>query len=158
MTGMPSSGKTLIGRILAKELGRPFVDIDRVIAMATNKSILEIFEEHGEEYFRKLEAEALKKAANTLTGHVIATGGGAILRDDNVRALKRSGRLYFLNRPLEDLVPTLDRPLSSSPEDLKKRFAERYSRYLSTADCEIVSDNVIAHTVESVKKDFFEKR
>ena len=86
-----------------------------------------------------LESEAVKEAA-AMTGLVIATGGGAILREENVRALRQNGRLYFIDRPLESLVPTADRPLSSDRAAIEKRYRERYGIYCSTADCRINAD------------------
>ena len=68
---------------------------------------------------------------------MIATGGGAILREENVRHLRQNGRIYFLDRPLEDIRPTDDRPLARDAEALEKRYAERYPRYTVTADCRI---------------------
>ena len=72
------------------------------------------------------------------SGVIIATGGGAILRDDNVRRLKRNGRLVFLDRPLSSLIATPDRPLSSDPDALRRRFEERYDRYCEVADVHFV--------------------
>ena len=154
LTGMPGSGKSTVGKALARALGKPFYDTDEIIVKMAGKPITEIFSELGETGFRKLESEAVIKTANEKSGAIIATGGGAILRDDNVRALKRNGRLYFLNRSLSALLPTADRPLASSAEAIKKRFEERYDRYIATADREIVTDEVIEHTVNKIIEDF----
>ena len=77
------------------------------------------------------------------------------MRDENVRALRRTGRLYFLNRSLEALIPTHDRPLASTVDAIRKRFEERYDRYLATADREVVIDEEIEHTVQTIREDFF---
>ena len=155
LTGMPSSGKTTVGKALAELLGRPFIDTDAVIVERAGKPITDIFSELGEAGFRDLETQAVKDVANTHTGAIIATGGGAILRDENVRALKRTGRLYFLNRPLEQLIPTADRPIASTVEAIKRRFEERYDRYLSTCDVEIKNNETVEHTVNTIREDFF---
>jgi len=155
LTGMPSSGKTTVGKALAEMLGRPFIDTDAVIVERAGKPITEIFAELGEAGFRNLETQAVKDVANTHTGAVIATGGGAILQDVNVRALKRTGRLYFLNRPLEQLIPTADRPIASTVEAIKRRFEERYDRYLSTCDKEIKNNEAVDYTVNTIREDFF---
>ncbi|MBQ8387520.1 MAG: AAA family ATPase [Clostridia bacterium] len=155
LTGMPGSGKSTVGRRLAKRLGRPFIDTDELIVKSAGKPITEIFAELGEVGFRDLETRAVREAANGHTGAVIATGGGAILRDCNVRALKRSGRVYFLNRSVEALLPTGNRPLASTAEAIRRRFEERYDRYLATADREVVIDEVIEHTISNIKEDFF---
>ncbi len=150
LTGMPGSGKSSVGREISASLGRRFVDSDDVIVEIAGKTIPEIFSESGESEFRRIETEAIRKITSEYTGAVIATGGGAILKDENVRMLRRCGRLFFINRPIEQIIPTKDRPLSSDYEALKRRFDERYGRYLSTCDYEIKSDNVRSHTVEKI--------
>jgi shikimate kinase len=99
----------------------------------TKKTPAELIREGGEAAFRELEAEAVRRAA-TESGVVIATGGGAILRDDNVRRLRRNGRLIFLDRPPEQLPTTDDRPLSRDRQALMQRYAERIDRYRAVAD------------------------
>jgi len=154
LTGMPGSGKTSVGKALAAQLNRPFLDTDAVIVAQAGKSIPEIFAEEGEAGFREREARAVAQVANESTGCVIATGGGSILREDNVRALRRTGRIYFLNRAPEFLIPTADRPLASSVEAVRKRFEERYGRYCSTCDREIDGNGTVARVAETVRKDF----
>lgn len=155
LTGMPGSGKTTVGKRLAKLLDRPFYDTDEEIIKKTGKRISDIFAESGNDGFRQIEAAVIRELATRANGAVIATGGGAILKDENVRALKRNGRIYFLNRPLENIVPTADRPLALDRAALKARFEERYERYLSTADAEIKTNEMIEHTIEAIKEDFF---
>ena len=155
LIGMPSCGKSTVGRLIAKKLGRNFIDTDALIVEKEKRPITEIFSEMGEAGFRDLERDAVLFAANSHTGAVIATGGGAILRDENVRALKRSGKLYFINRELSHLVPTKGRPLASSREAIEKRYRERYPRYIDVADCEIVTDENTEHTVSKICEDFY---
>lgn len=155
LTGMPGSGKSTVGKALAEALGRPFVDTDAVIVERAGKPITAIFSELGEAGFRDLETQAVKDMANTHTGAIIATGGGAILRDENIRALRRTGRIYFINRSLENLIPTADRPIASTVEAIQRRFEERYDRYLATCDVEVKTDEVVEHTVSTVREDFF---
>ncbi len=138
LIGMPGSGKSTIGRCLSEMTGRSFTDTDDMIS-EKHGVISEIFAQHGEEYFRDRESEAVKEAAKQ-SGMIIATGGGAILRKENVDALKHNGIVFFLNRPLEDIMPTSDRPLSSDFEALKKRFDERYDKYKAAGDYEIFID------------------
>ena len=88
-------------------------------------------------------------------GAVIATGGGAILRDGNVRALARAGRIYFLDRPLALLIPTDDRPLSSNAEDIRRRYHERYARYLATADLTVPNATTAEEAANAIRKDFW---
>lgn len=146
--GMPGSGKTTIGKVLAEKLGKTFVDTDDLIVEKYG-NISELFAQKGEEYFRDIESEQLKIAAK-MNGAVIATGGGAVLRKENIDALKQNGVVFFLNRPIEDIIPTKDRPLSSNFEDLKKRFEERYDIYCASADEEIKVDGIIENYVEKI--------
>ncbi len=154
LTGMPGSGKTTVGTRLAKALNRPFFDTDAEIVKQTGMEIPQIFEQYGEAYFRDVESEVVRRIANQSTGSVIATGGGAILRDENVRALRRTGRIYFLDRALEHLLPTQDRPLASTVNDIRRRYEERYERYCATCQRRIVTDEQVEHTVSEIGKDF----
>ena len=136
LTGMPGSGKSTVGKILARQMGREFVDTDTEIIRAAKKPIADIFAQKGEAYFRDLESQVIAQLSQR-TGLVIATGGGAILREENVRHLRQNGRLYFLDRPVEAICPTKDRPLSRDRDALQKRYEERYTRYNVTADTRI---------------------
>ena len=155
LSGMPGSGKSTVGKYLAKQLNRPFIDTDEEIVRQTGKAITDIFAECGNEGFREIEAGVIARVASEHQGAVIATGGGAILRDDNVRALKRNGRIYFLNRPLENIVPTADRPLALDRAALEARFRERYARYLATCDREIKTVESVSDTANQISEDFF---
>ena len=155
LSGMPGSGKSTVGKHLAKELNRAFIDTDEEIVKQTGKEITDIFAEIGNEGFRQIEAEVIARVSSENQGAVIATGGGAILRDDNVRALKRNGKIYFLNRPIENIVPTADRPLALDRNALEARFRERYAKYLSTCDKEIKTVESPAKTAKMISEDFF---
>jgi shikimate dehydrogenase len=148
LIGMPGSGKSTIGKALSEKLGRFFIDTDDIIT-EKHGIISEIFADKGEEYFRDVETQAVKETAKK-SGIVIATGGGAILRKENVTALKQNGVIFFLNRPPEDIIPTSDRPLSSDVESLKKRFEERYPIYKSTGDFEIAIDGNVENAVNKI--------
>ncbi len=148
LIGMPGSGKSTIGKALSEKLDKDFIDTDDVITEKYGV-ISEIFAEKGESYFRDIESEAVKEASKR-SGMIIATGGGAILRKENVDALKQNGVVFFLNRPLEDIIPTDDRPLSSNIADLKKRFDERYNKYESAGDFEIHVDGITENAVNKI--------
>ena len=154
LTGMPSSGKTTVGNILAKDMGRPLYDIDALIVKRAGCEISEIFANHGEEYFRDLESAVIAEEVSPLTGAVIATGGGAILRSENVKNLKKNGKVIFLDRDLELLTPTSDRPTASDLEAMKKRFKQRYDIYVSTADVRVNGSLSAEEVVEKVKEEF----
>ena len=87
-------------------------------------------------------------------GLIVATGGGAILREANLDALRRNGWLCFLDRPLEDLLPTSDRPLASTVEAIRKRYEERYERYCAAADCRIDAAGDPESVAAAVRKEF----
>ena len=154
LAGMPGCGKSTIGRLLAERLGRPFFDLDDEITKAEGKPITEIFAEGGESFFRDIESRVLRESLAHRSGAVIATGGGAILRDENVRLLKQNGRIYFLDRPIEQLMPTPDRPLASSPEAIIKRYKERFPRYCHVSDVHLKTDGIAEHAAEDIGKDF----
>lgn len=148
LIGMPGSGKSTIGKALAEKTGKEFIDTDEMIVDSYGE-ISEIFSQKGEEYFRNLESEAVYEASR-LNGKIIATGGGAILRQNNIDALRQNGIIVFLNRPLEDIIPTEDRPLSRDVEALKRRFDERYDKYVAAADIEINVDGVVENSVNRI--------
>ncbi len=155
LIGMPSSGKSTVGRMLAESLGRRFIDCDAEIVARAGCEIPEIFRRGGETAFRALEARVIADIARETTGAVIATGGGAVLRRENVRALRRSGRLFFLDRPLPLLMPTADRPLSSTVADIRRRYIERYPIYLAAADVTVSNETSPEEAVLLIRKEFF---
>ena len=133
LVGMPSSGKSTVGKIVANLTGKKFIDTDEEIVKAEGKKISDIFKDEGEAYFRALEAKIVCDVSK-FNGFVIATGGGAVLKKENVEALKQNGVVYFIDRDLELLIPTGDRPLASDREAIEKRYKERYEIYKSVAD------------------------
>lgn len=149
LTGMPGSGKSTIGLLLAQELSRPFVDTDSLIVEKAGMEISDIFSKYGEEHFRALERKVIAEASKR-TGLVIATGGGAVLKSENIKNLSQNGKIFFLDRPLEQIVPTSDRPLSSDECALKKRFEERYEIYKATCDERIPVDGVARHAAKLI--------
>ena len=153
LTGMPGSGKSTVGRILAQEMGREFVDTDTEIIRLAKKPIADIFAQKGEAHFRDLESQVIAQLSQR-TGLVIATGGGAILREENVRHLRQNGRLYFLDRPVEAICPTKDRPLSRDRDALQKRYEERYTRYNVTADTRIPVNGDADTVAAAIREEF----
>lgn len=132
LVGMPSCGKSTIGRIISKNLGREFIDTDSLIVEKYGE-ISKIFSEKGEEYFRNIESQIIAEVSKK-NGAVISTGGGAVLRDENIDYIKQNSRIYFLDRAIEKLVPTSDRPLAGTRERIEKLFGERYERYITVCD------------------------
>lgn len=132
LIGMPSCGKTTIGRILSETTGRESVDTDAEIVKRAGKSIPEIFKEEGEKTFRDLETEAILSLEGK-EGCVIACGGGAILRKENVDSLKKNGVLFFIEREVERLSCE-GRPLSKNAETLREMEKIRLPMYRASAD------------------------
>lgn len=151
LTGMPGSGKSTTGKIIAENLTREFIDTDEEIIKAAGMEITEYFKKFGEEKFRELETGVIKNIS-AKSGIVIATGGGAVLKNENVDALKMNGTVYFLDRPIEDLLPTDDRPLASSAEAIRQRYNERYGIYTSTADEIIKISGTLKDTALTIER------
>ena len=138
LSGMPASGKSTVGKIVAKQLGREFIDTDRLI-VEREGHIPTIFKEKGEKYFRDLETAVIKEVS-ALSGKVISLGGGAVMRPENVRALRHNGAIFFIDRSPEYLVPTSDRPLADKKEKIMCLYNKRIDTYMSTADYIIDGD------------------
>ena len=153
LTGMPASGKTTIGRIIAQKLNRELIDTDLLIEKDQDMTIPQIFHQFGENYFRDVETRIIKEAA-AKTGTVISTGGGAVLRGENVEALKLSGRIFFIDRDPAALTPTSDRPKAFNREEIMKRYEERYDIYVSTADHIIKSEETAEEAAFEVLEEF----
>lgn len=152
LIGMPGSGKTTVGKLIAEKMGREFVDTDDIIKQE-NGEITDIFEKHGEEYFRNIETDVIKRVS-AMQGKVIATGGGAVLRQENMDFLKFNGKIYFIDRPVEQLVATSDRPLSSNREALEKRYEERYEKYCAACDKQVTVNHAATVVADNVLNDF----
>ena len=153
LVGMPGSGKSTIGKMLAEKSGREFVDTDEMIVTKEGRTIPEIFATDGEQYFRKVEAECVREACKKM-GLVIATGGGAVKRENNRNAMKENSVVVFLDREISYLA-TDSRPLSSSEEKLKIMYEERLPLYKSVADFTVKVNDNAQTTLSEVEKCVF---
>lgn len=128
LVGFMGSGKTIVGLTVASRLGVPFVDVDTEIERAAGRTVRALFEESGEPAFRQRESVFLR-GTESLADVVVATGGGAYIPEDSRRAMRRLGRVVFLDVPFsvvrERLAGKTDRPLFQSVEQAARLFAER---------------------------------
>ena len=146
LIGMPSCGKTTIGRALADRLGKRFVDLDEEIVRAAGRSIPNLFAAEGEDGFRAREAEQTARFARE-GRQVLSCGGGVVKRPENLRALRQNGVVLFIDRPLDALTVGGGRPLSTSAEALKTLEAQRRPLYLAAADAVIPNETTVADAV-----------
>ncbi len=136
LIGMPSCGKSSVGKELASLLGREFYDSDEEIIKLIEMPISDYFAKHGEQAFRAVEKKVISELCKK-SSCVIATGGGAVLDSENVMHMKQNGKLIFLDRSIEKLTATSDRPLSSSSDALKALYEKRHPIYSSACDIKI---------------------
>ena len=143
LCGFMGSGKTVVGKELAKILGVKFVDTDELIEEEQGVPIKAIFATHGEDYFRDLEYEMCKKVAE-MNGVVVSTGGGAMTFKRNVDAIKEGSKVVFLDASFDVICDRIGdsttRPLFQDKEKAKKLYDERKDKYLSAADYVINGD------------------
>lgn len=143
LCGFMGSGKTVVGKELAKILGVKFVDTDELIEEEQGVAIKAIFATHGEDYFRDLEYEMCKKVAE-MNGVVVSTGGGAMTFRRNVDAIKEGSKVVFLDASFDVICDRIGdsstRPLFQDKEKAKKLYDERKDKYLSAADYVINGD------------------
>lgn len=138
LLGLPGSGKTSLGRMASARLDMPFVDVDAEIEKLFEMPIRRIFEKHGEKSFRDAESAATREALLREAPSVIAAGGGAILRQENVSAMRDLGFVIFIDRPSKliarDVPLDGSRPLFTDPDKLYEMERVRRALYIDAAD------------------------
>ena len=147
LVGMPGCGKSSIGTLLAEKLDRPFLDADAEIEKAAGMPIPDFFKLYGEAAFRDLESRVLAELGKR-SGAVIATGGGAVLREENYAALHQNSTIVWLTRDLARL-PINGRPVSQTTS-LDALFAARKTRYERFADHIIDNNGALDDTVRAI--------
>ena len=147
LIGYRGTGKSTVGKMLAGRLGRSMVSTDAEIMKRTGQSIPEIVAEHGWDYFRDLESQVCQELAGR-DGLVIDTGGGAILRSQNVELLKKTGTLFWLTASVDTIIQRIGRDTQrpsltgtkSFVDEVEDVMRERTPQYEAAADHVIATD------------------
>lgn len=148
LVGMPGCGKTTIGRLLARETGKQFVDADEALEARVGRKITDIIPIDGEAAFRRMETETLAELGKQ-SGFVIATGGGCVTQERNYPLLHQNGTILWLTRAL-DKLPTEGRPLSQTGK-LQQMLATRQPMYRRFADAVIENDGTVEETLAQIR-------
>ena len=150
LIGMPSAGKTTIGKMLEEKLGKEFIDLDDMIIAKAGKSIPEIFQESGEAGFRAIETEVAIEASK-MNNKIIATGGGVVKHKVNMDFLHLNGITIFIDRDIDKLISSdPNRPLSNSKQALQQMHKERYPLYQKYAAYVAVNNANVEETVDDI--------
>ena len=159
LIGMPASGKSTIGKLLAQKINYEYYDADKYLEKKENVKISTLFSEKGEEYFRNLETKYLKELSQK-NRIIISTGGGAVKREENMEILKEKGIVVFLSRKIEDIAKENHeaRPLLKDINNIYKLYDERLELYKRYSDI-IIENNgtlqeVTDRTAEEIEKIF----
>lgn len=157
LCGFMGAGKTVVGKEVAKIMGRKFVDTDEMIEQETGVSIPAIFATRGEDHFRDLEFEICKKVSE-LKNVVVSTGGGAMTFERNVEAIKKGSKVVFLDASFDIICDRVgdasSRPLFKNRENAKKLYDERREKYIAAADF-VVNGDMSARKTAFIIADLF---
>ncbi len=136
LIGFMGAGKTTVGRVLARQLGWFFVDLDDEIERAEGRSVADVFRESGQPYFRELESRLLRKVSRSAT-RVVALGGGVYADPDNRAYVEAKGLSVYLETALESIQARVDddggRPLFSGSSQVAELYQERLPSYRMAA-------------------------
>ena len=151
LIGMPASGKSTIGKLLAKKMNYEYYDADRYLERKENVKISTLFSEKGEEYFRNLETKYLKELSQK-NGIIISTGGGAVKREKNMRILGEKGIIVFLNRKIEDIAKENHeaRPLLQNIDNIYKLYDERIELYNRYSDIIVENNGTLKEVTDRI--------
>ncbi len=158
LTGFMGAGKSAVGRRLKELTGMEMVDTDDMIERDAGMAISEIFEKFGEPHFRELEKKAVE-AASELENHIIVTGGGVVLKEENIKNLRKNGKIIYLHAPAEVLFERIKdethRPLLlvDDPPGKIKEMLEFRSPFYAKNDFVIDTSNIgVEEVAEEVIK------
>ena len=147
LVGMPGSGKSTVGNIIAEKMSRPFYDTDEEIVKNTGQVIPKIFENEGENTFRIYENRAVCSVGK-MSGCVISTGGGVVTREINLEPLAQNSLIFFIKRDIS-AIPTDNRPLSQK-NSLADMFSKRLPMYKYFCDFEVGNDSTPEECAEKI--------
>lgn len=154
LIGIMGSGKTTFGHLLSQITGHEMIDMDDYLVDRFQMTIPEMFA-ISEDYFREHETTCCKEVS-LLKGKIISTGGGVIKRPENIEYLKKNGVIFYIDRPIEDIVQDVDpsgRPLlKDGPEKLYALDKERRDLYLKACDYRIINDGSLEKVVDNILK------
>lgn len=152
LIGLSGCGKTTLAPLLSKALEMPFVEMDEEIVKTAKKSIAGIFAEGGEDGFRELEAAVARRCA-AMEGVIISTGGGVILRRENMRALSATGLVVFIDRDPKDILgeDLSDRPLvAADKQKIFRLYDERIGLYRKYGQISVKNAGDITDVAETL--------
>lgn len=152
LIGMPSSGKTSIGKLISEKYDYKLIDIDELIEDRINMKIKDYFSLFGEDSFRKIESDIIKEIQK-VTHHVISCGGGVIKNSENMKFLRKNGLIIMIDRDIDKMVISNERPLSKNINDLKKLYIERYDLYKKYSDITFENNDSIENLLEKIKRE-----
>jgi shikimate kinase len=152
LIGMPGSGKTTVGSLIAKKLLMEFIDMDKSLVKRKKMTVAEMFA-ISEEFFRDAETEYAMELCNK-DSLVISTGGGIVKRKENIDYLKQNSIIIFINRSVENIISDIDinsRPLlKENIDNIYKLYNERIELYKKYCDIEILNEGIIDETAEKI--------
>jgi shikimate kinase len=163
LTGFMGTGKTAIGKKLSIKLGYIYIDTDTIIESDQRMSIKDIFSKHGEPFFRDIETCVIIRVSN-LDDHIISTGGGAVLREQNISVLRKNGIIINLYASPETILERIkhntNRPLLNKPDPMSeiRKLLESRESYYADSDFRVNTDNLTKDEIADKIILFLEQR
>ncbi|WKN32372.1 shikimate kinase [Porifericola rhodea] len=158
LVGMPGSGKSTLGKQIARLMDMPFIDLDTEIERLVRTSISELFQQHGEDYFREVERDTLDKIIHEQDSFVMATGGGTPCFHENMSAMNKAGLSVYIDLPSQEIINRMSkkgmvqRPLFHGLDaaDMVKAFDQKFNHripFYKKAKIEIAGDYITAERI-----------
>lgn len=148
LIGMRGSGKTTVAKMLSKKLKKPYIEMDDLVMQKAGMTTADIVKNHGWEYFRDIESKVVQEIAKQ-DDTIISCGGGVVTRAENIKALKKNGRLFWLKVSVDTLLKRIgndqNRPSLTGKlpkEDMEETLKVRYDLYKKAADMIIDAENL----------------